>query len=158
MIRIDPLAFEHFRKLCRWGSVVLTARLAFDMIDPALVIRNVPTSIYALVAQMTHQPDMVAWAFYLCASLMAPYLWLQIALPGHMTYRRPITQLGVLGLAGGGCMWALMATLSQALDIGAITWIFARTAAGLFAFALVLAISLNDEQKRVNAAQELGPT
>lgn len=132
-------------------SVLLSASLIFNMIDPALLILNEEGSLVALVARMTHRPALVAGLFIVMAGLAAPYVLMQVFNP-TVRYRRRVVRLACLALCLGGVVWVLLGYLSRNLDYATITGIFLRNGVGNIALAAVLANSINNEQKRARKA------
>jgi len=138
-------------------AILLAVCLAFNMIDSALMVLNVPTAIIANVAQMTHRPQMIAAAFIACAALGVPYVTMQVFDPLHRTHRRACVKLACFGMTGGGVVWALLAYMSHVIDIDTVTAIFCRNSACSLLFGFVLSVSLNNQQIREQASKGTPP-
>jgi hypothetical protein len=144
---------QHTQVQLRLVCILLAGSMFFDMVDPAMLILGVPSSVVARVAGMTHQPVLVAWLLLASAGLMLPFALLHVFHPGHPG-RRDVTRAACLGLVGGGLLWIFLGYTARNTDFPYVVGVFLRTGAGAFLFALALAISLNSELARTLLERE----
>lgn len=143
----DMLELKHYRQECRFASVLLGLAMFFAMLEPSVLIFYAPETLVARVAGLTHRADWIALFFLQCAALKLPHLWLQIFHP-KSRHLRLFSKLACFALCVASAMWMLLAYLSRNMDVFAVTLVFARNSLGAVAFALAIAISLNNQQLR----------
>lgn len=144
---------QHAQVQLRLVASLLACTLFFEMVDPAMMILQVPTSVLSRVAVMTHQPELLAGLFLACAVAVLPYAVMQLLCPDHPR-RRDLTKLACAALAGAGLLWICMAYTARLTDFPYVVGVFLRTGVGAFLFALTLALSLNCELARTLLERE----
>lgn len=131
-------------KLARLLSIVLALDMFQNMVSPAVWILGASGSIVAKVARLATYPDSIAWGWLIMAALMLPFMLAQITGSSN----RLCTRLACLGLCGGGALWMFVAWLGRNLDYPSLIWLFGFNCFISIAMGVVLALSINDQQKR----------
>jgi len=138
---------QHNQVQVRLVQILLSMTMVFAALDPAALILGAHTSLTHQVALLAYSPTLLAYSFVALAVLMLPHALMQAFCPAH-PWRRGITQLACFALLLASLQWMYLAYLSLALDIGAITFIWIKTAIGALGYSLIMALSLNAERAR----------
>lgn len=146
-VSIIGTELQHQEVQLRIVAVLLSGMMLFNFLDPAIFILNVPSSIIARVAMMTGEGSCVAWGFIGLSLMIVPYVVMNLFFPRHGC-RRDCTKVACLGLAGAGLLWFLLAWASKSTDFPYVVGVYVRSGAGALAFAMTLALSLNNELAR----------
>lgn len=138
---------RHTQLHVRILSFLLSCSMLFDLLDPALFILTVPTSIVHKIANLVQAPEVLGATFIILAVFLLPFLLMQIFCP-NCPARRDVTRLACFGLLAAGVLWMFLAWMTRNMDIGPVTGVYLRTGLGAFGFSFCLALSLNSEQAR----------
>lgn len=138
---------QHAEVQLRIVTFLLACSMLFDLLDPALFIFTVPSSLIHRIANMVHEPYAIGWAYAGLGALLVPYLVMQAVCP-NCPERRSVTKLACFSLMTAAVLWFFMAWMARDLDIGPVVGVYLRTGLGALGFSLALALSLNAEQVR----------
>lgn len=149
-LRLSKVATElqHAEVQLRVVTFLLASSMLFDLLDPALFIFTVPTSLIYRIAHLVHAPEAVGMVYAVLGALLLPYLVMQAVCP-HCPGRRAVTRLACFTLLLAALLWFFLAWMARDLDLGGpVAGVYLRTGLGACGFSFALALSLNAEQAR----------
>ena len=145
--------FSVLTRKARCFSSIAAFQVLMTFISPAMWILTSPQSILAVVSHLAFSGLILGWCWLLSASLIVPFIVMQIACPTYK-YRRAVTKMCNYGSLFGGLIWFFMAFIARTLDYEFIVVNFIINGIGAFVLATLLADGLNDDQIEIREREE----
>lgn len=125
-------------------TALLLATISFSLLDPAVYIMTIDSSMYSKIGRALHNPLALAACFVACSVSLMPYMLVQMFFPFYEK-KRQCAKLACFGLFAAGALWLFLGWYIWDWDVQTVSAVFCRLGVGAVLFSLTIALSLNAE-------------